>query len=713
MMLEDAVRVYSAELVLAIEHLHKQGIVHRDLKPENILLKENGHVAVTDYGMAKMLSEEDDTTKTICGTTEYMAPEMVARSVMKEEQNANETSADSNSPQQKTSENSTGYNMGRSFNSGSGPRGGYGKAVDWWSLGALIYEMLTGKPPFQAHNSQKNPMKLYRKILSQKPPLPKYLSGNAHSLLKGLLTKNPDQRLGCTRNTMFKIGGVTALKRHPFFEGIDWDSLEEEKIRPPIEISSTLQSVEDTHHFDEEFTKERPCVLEAELQDEQKTSTAQEVNTCPSCDETCDSVRLWRGFSFAADDEDDFGFYLDEGMESQNGRNLSTADEAEQQWISGLRAKELHQEQLEQSQREEEKAAGKLAKKQRKKKKEADYPREHAFKTSNWNSSEENAVENVNQANNQSMDQTTEENNVENASGKEVGSTDGFIATRKIDEGENGSSVLNQSVENISAASIDQDPLKRLKNRTIQEKQEHEDENRMNNKHSSEGIISTNDFGVSRASTAQVHEDENQISNNNSSKSFSTCSAGVSGASTVPVHERSDGHSRTNLDPNANEWIPLSFRRSHGGKKPKEPEEDTHAYTAPVYPHSRWRQGIEPQSSGEQRSAKHLGGKIDSSGHFGWRSQRVDPSGIPKGTWARALAEGGTGSYLPSDTPSTEETARTRWTNAAQGNNSQDASQSENNWLAEALEQSKNSKKKKKGKKKGSVMFTFGAPRMR
>lgn len=142
LILEHEVVFYLGEMVLAIEFLHKKNILHRDLKPENVLLRHDAHVCITDFGLAKEIGD-GITTRTLCGTSEYMAPEMLTRT-------------------------------------------GYGKAVDWWALGALCYEMLVGRPPFQA-KSQKE---LDKKILSEKVSTPSYLTANAHSLLKGMLDKD-------------------------------------------------------------------------------------------------------------------------------------------------------------------------------------------------------------------------------------------------------------------------------------------------------------------------------------------------------------------------------------------------------------------------------------------------------------------------------------------------------------------------------------------
>lgn len=150
-------------------------------------------------------SDEHERAATICGTPEYMAPEMV-----------------------------------------SGQR--YGKGVDWWSLGALLYEMLTGKPPFNARDKRK----LIHKILHDRVVMPRYLSPQCHSLLRGFLQRNVDVRLGCKQSTMFEINGVEEIKRHPFFTGLDWHMLERRELAPPMAF--TIAHELDTKWFDEEFT---------------------------------------------------------------------------------------------------------------------------------------------------------------------------------------------------------------------------------------------------------------------------------------------------------------------------------------------------------------------------------------------------------------------------------------------------------------------------
>lgn len=201
--MEDSASFYLAEIVLALEHLHAQGIIYRDLKPENVLLDKDGHVKLTDFGLCKEAIMEGAVTHTFCGTIEYMAPEILTRS-------------------------------------------GHGKAVDWWSLGALMYDMLTGSPPFTAENRKKT----IDKILKGKLNLPPYLTVDARNLIKKLLRKNPAERLG---------GGPedsAAIKAHPFFKHINWQLLAQRKVKTPFE--PTLTSDEDTSQFDIKFTRQTP-----------------------------------------------------------------------------------------------------------------------------------------------------------------------------------------------------------------------------------------------------------------------------------------------------------------------------------------------------------------------------------------------------------------------------------------------------------------------
>lgn len=214
---ERTAAFFLAEIILALEHLHGKGILHRDLKPENILLNSDGHLALTDFGLAKDFSAggfDDNSSplelsrvKTICGTGEYMAPEMIARK-------------------------------------------GYGKAADFWSLGCISYEMMSGKPPFESNKGTKD---LFRKILNERVRMPDGLSPSAHRLLKGLLNRDASKRLGASKGTMFVVGGVTELKQIDFFTGLDWRLLEMKEIDPPEMLIS--ENGDNLEHFHDDFLK--------------------------------------------------------------------------------------------------------------------------------------------------------------------------------------------------------------------------------------------------------------------------------------------------------------------------------------------------------------------------------------------------------------------------------------------------------------------------
>ncbi|KAK1981277.1 kinase-like domain-containing protein [Colletotrichum cereale] len=197
---ERRAKFYIAELILAIQHLHNNDIVYRDLKPENILLDANGHIALCDFGLSKANLTKNDTTNTFCGTTEYLAPEVLL------------------------------------------DESGYTKMVDFWSLGVLVFEMCCGWSPFYAEDTQQ----MYKNIAFGKVRFPRdTLSQEGRNFVKGLLNRNPKHRLGATDD-------AEELKRHPFFADIDWDLLAKKLITPPFKPK--LTSATDVSYFDPEFT---------------------------------------------------------------------------------------------------------------------------------------------------------------------------------------------------------------------------------------------------------------------------------------------------------------------------------------------------------------------------------------------------------------------------------------------------------------------------
>ncbi|KAJ7283855.1 kinase-like domain-containing protein [Mycena rebaudengoi] len=197
---EERARFYIAELILALEHLHKYDIVYRDLKPENILLDATGHVALCDFGLSKPDLRSDELTTTFCGTTEYLAPEMLLDEL------------------------------------------GYSKIVDFWSLGVLLFEMCCGWSPFYAEDTQQ----MYKNICFGKIRFPKgAINEDGKQFVKGLLNRNPKHRLGAQRD-------AEELKEHPFFKTIDWAALARKQVTPPFK--PVVESDESTANFDPEFT---------------------------------------------------------------------------------------------------------------------------------------------------------------------------------------------------------------------------------------------------------------------------------------------------------------------------------------------------------------------------------------------------------------------------------------------------------------------------
>ena len=193
---ENKARFYIAEIVLAIDHLHKNNILYRDLKPENILLDELGHIKLTDFGLSKIMNNiEKDKTYTVCGTPIYVAPEVL-----------------------------TGQ--------------GYNKLVDWWSVGVLLYEFLAGYSPYREART-KIDIKIYKKNLEQDP----LISDTAFDLIKKLCTFDVSKRIG---------KNFEDIKNHEFFKDIDWIKLEKKEITPPYKPK--IRFAGDVGNFDTMFT---------------------------------------------------------------------------------------------------------------------------------------------------------------------------------------------------------------------------------------------------------------------------------------------------------------------------------------------------------------------------------------------------------------------------------------------------------------------------
>ena len=272
---EEMVRFYGAELLCALGHLHARDIIYRDLKPENILLDDEGHVRITDFGLCRDKAPDETSAQTFCGTPEYLAPEMI-------------------------------------LNRKDGK--GYGRSVDWWAYGCLLYEMLTGWPPFYDSNLQEQCTKILRARVEFPPKF--HVSRVTQHLLRSLLKREPAQRIGCfeagapveaaavsgssTSDVVAAmaaageapgpgqpggsaatgegseaatpkswLGGTADIMAHPFFAGgvlpddagraaqsfppMDWDVVEARGLSPPL--VPKLRSDTDTNNFDREFTR--------------------------------------------------------------------------------------------------------------------------------------------------------------------------------------------------------------------------------------------------------------------------------------------------------------------------------------------------------------------------------------------------------------------------------------------------------------------------
>ena len=169
---EQRARIYAAEIIEAIGCLHKNGIIYRDLKPENVLLDKDGHIRITDFGLSKQGLKPNELTHSFCGTPEYLAPEIIK---------------------------GTGHSRG----------------ADWWSLGALLYEMLCGMPPHYNRDRQQ----MLRDIVEKPIPMKPYFSEEASSLLKALLDRDPTKRIG------YSESDADEIRAHPFFASINWQDV--------------------------------------------------------------------------------------------------------------------------------------------------------------------------------------------------------------------------------------------------------------------------------------------------------------------------------------------------------------------------------------------------------------------------------------------------------------------------------------------------------
>ncbi|XP_072299625.1 serine/threonine-protein kinase N1b isoform X2 [Eucyclogobius newberryi] len=196
---------YSACVVLGLQFLHDHKIVYRDLKLDNLLLDTEGFVKIADFGLCKEGMGYGDRTSTFCGTPEFLAPEVLT-----------DTS--------------------------------YTRAVDWWGLGVLVYEMLVGESPFPGDDEEE----VFDSIVNDEVRYPRFLSTEAIGIMRRLLRRNPERRLGSGEKD------AEDVKKQPFFRGVDWEALLQRKSLPPF--VPTIKGKEDVSNFDLEFTAEAPTL---------------------------------------------------------------------------------------------------------------------------------------------------------------------------------------------------------------------------------------------------------------------------------------------------------------------------------------------------------------------------------------------------------------------------------------------------------------------
>ncbi len=194
---EKAVRFYMSQILLALEYMHDNNYIYRDLKPENILIDKEGNIKLTDFGLSKILPEEETTTYTMCGTAEYLAPEILFAK-------------------------------------------GYDKTCDWFSFGVVLFEMFCGYHPFKSKGQKIDP-----KIYLRKTYIPDKVGKTARDLIEKLFVSNPKKRLG--------YNSADEVKKHPFFNGVDFDKVLNKEYKPPF--IPKLKDDTDLRYFDEDFTK--------------------------------------------------------------------------------------------------------------------------------------------------------------------------------------------------------------------------------------------------------------------------------------------------------------------------------------------------------------------------------------------------------------------------------------------------------------------------
>ena len=191
---DERTRFYISELILALEFLHNNNIIYRDIKPENILIDKTGYIKLIDFGLSKLYKDINEKMYTICGTPLYLAPEVVANK-------------------------------------------GYNNSSDWWSLGCLMYEMISGNAPFKIDGNN-----IYSLKFDEPIKFDKCFSEEAKDLIKKLLNIDPKKRLGYGKN------GIEDLKNHPYFKDVNWENLK--NLKETLPFIPEINDPTDLKYFD-------------------------------------------------------------------------------------------------------------------------------------------------------------------------------------------------------------------------------------------------------------------------------------------------------------------------------------------------------------------------------------------------------------------------------------------------------------------------------
>ena len=255
---ENTAKFYMAQIFLAIDYMHKNGFIYRDLKPENILIDKEGYIKLTDFGLSKIILEDENnnSSNTICGTLEYMAPEII---------------------------------KGKQYN----------KSVDWYSFGIVLYEMLCGNLPFKLKNRI-----IEDSIYENEIEYPEKLSPEAKDIISKLLQIEPEKRLGYKSSD--------EIKNSDFFKGVDFDKIFKKENRPPFRPKFCGQL--DLKYFDIHFTEDRDLYSE-DFSENNKNKSIEDNNE--ENENKNENIQAFEGFSFYkeekntenSDDEDDDDFY--------------------------------------------------------------------------------------------------------------------------------------------------------------------------------------------------------------------------------------------------------------------------------------------------------------------------------------------------------------------------------------------------------------------